>query len=58
MRASKKAKLDDFNDLERRVAALADRVAELEEDLRRRRRDDSLGLDDDDAQSSRLADAL
>ena len=40
------------------MAALADRVAELEEDLRRRRGDDSLGLDDDDAQSSRLADAL
>ena len=55
-RACKKAKLDEFNDLERRVAALADRVAELEEELRRRSGDDS--LDDDDAQSPRVADAL
>jgi len=38
------------------VAALADRVAELEEELRRRSGDDS--LDDDDAQSPRVADAL
>ena len=35
-RARKKAKLDEFNDLERRVAALADRVAELREELRAR----------------------
>ena len=35
-RAAKKAKLDEFNDLERRVAALADRVAELREELRAR----------------------
>ena len=55
-RAAKKAKLGEFNDLERRVAALADRVAELEEELRRRSGDDS--LDDDDAQSPRVADAL
>ena len=45
-----------MGELERRVAALADRVAELEEELRRRRGDD--GLDGDDAQSSRVADAL
>jgi hypothetical protein len=38
------------------VAALIGRVTELEEELRRRRRDD--GLDDDDAQSPRVADAL
>jgi len=55
-RAAKKSKLDEFNDLERRVAALIGRVTELEEELRRRRRDD--GLDDDDAQSPRVADAL
>ena len=55
-RAAKKANLDEFDDLERRVAALIGRVTELEEELRRRRGDD--GLDDDDAQSSRVADAL
>ena len=38
------------------MAALIGRVTELEEELRRRRRDD--GLDDDDAQSPRVADAL
>ena len=55
-RAAKKANLDEFDDLERRVAALIGRVTRLEEERRRRRGDD--GLDDDDAQSSRVADAL
>ena len=54
--ARKKARLEEFNDLERRVAALIGRVTRLEEERRRRRGDD--GLDDDDAQSSRVADAL
>ena len=35
-RAAKKSKLDEFNDLERRVAALIGRVTELEEELRAR----------------------